>query len=117
MNYKELLSRSSETIAEEQLNLRVQQAELNLAQGELSLKSKLLTEESAVKLQESILKQRKQELQNVKSSEPVSLSQNLINAFTAVEQAELDLLTAQESYQRLLKLFSFFEQTKAELFG
>lgn len=54
--------------------------------------------------------------EDTKSSNPETLVQNLINAKTAVKQAELNLQTAQEDYNELKEMYNFLEETKKELF-
>ena len=67
-----------------------------------------------VKKQEAAVKTAQKALDNAKSSSPESLVQNLVNAKTAVKQADLNLQTSQEAYNELKEMYNFLEETKSK---
>lgn len=115
--YKALISKTSEEVAVEQLDLTVEQASLNFAQGLLSLKGKLLTAEGEVKKAEASVKTATQNLEKAKASNPETLVQAIVNAKTAVKQSEVNLGSAQEAYNELKEMYDYLETTKTELFN
>jgi hypothetical protein len=116
-SYKALISKTESEVAVEQLDLRVEQAELNFQQGLLSMKGKMISAEGEVKKQEANVKSAIKSLENAKSSSPERIVQAVVDAKTAVKQAEVNLISAQEAYNELKEMYEFLETTKSELFS
>lgn len=117
LTYKARISKTSQEVEAEQLDLSIEQANLNFQQGILSLKGQLLTSEGEVKKAEAALNTANLAIENAKASKPGNIVQSLVNAKTAAKQAEVNLQAAQASYSELEEVFNFLVETQKELFS
>lgn len=115
-NYKTRITKSSDEIASEQVELTVQKAENFFQQGLLSLKSKMIDKQGELKSAEIALNDAKRAIERAKSARPEYIVQSLINAKSEELQAEINAKAAQAAYDELQAMYSFIEETGKELF-
>jgi galactokinase len=115
-NYRARITKSSDAVAAEQVDLTIDKAENFFQQGLLSLKSQMIDKQGDLKSAEIAVKEAHRAIENAKSAKPENLVQALINAKTAELQANINMAAAQEAYDQLQAMYSFIEETGKELF-
>ena len=113
--YKELITKSEEAEQVELVELEVSQAQNTLEQGILSVKSKLIGAESEAKTAKNAVVTATRKLEAAKATKPFNV-QSILNARTAVTQAELDVTTANETYNEIKETFDYLTALSVELF-
>jgi multidrug resistance efflux pump len=114
-DYKSRITKSDSETQNELVDLNVEQAKNTLEQGILSIKSKMIEAQSEVKKAENNVKSAERELETIKSSTPFNV-QYLLDARTAILQAEINLAAAKEVFGEFSSALDFLEETKVELF-
>lgn len=113
--YKDLITKSETQIQAELVDLTVEQAANTLEQGTLSVKSQLISAESEVKKAEVAVATAERELDRTKSANPLNV-QNILDARTNVQQAQLNVEAKKEAHEQLKSAYQFLVDLKSELF-
>lgn len=115
-NYKSRITKTDSQQATELVDLSVEQAANTLQQGVLSVKSQMIAAQGDVKKAEINVADAERNLESSKGANPFSV-QNILNARTAVKQAQLDLETKQEVLVEFQDTLKFLEELETELFS
>ena len=113
--YIDLISKSSQDVEKELLELSVEQAQNTLEQGSLSVKSQLLSEQGNVKSAQIEVSRQERNLATAKQSNPFNV-QAVINARHEVLRAEQEVVKAQQSLKQVQETYDFLVALKEELF-
>lgn len=115
-NYKSRITKTDSQQATELVDLSVEQAANTLQQGVLSVKSQMIAAQGDVKKAEINVADAERNLESSKGANPFNV-QNILNARTAVKQAQLDLETKQEVLVEFQDTLKFLEELETELFS
>lgn len=115
-NYKSRITKTDSQQATELVDLSVEQAANTLQQGVLSIKSQMIAAQGDVKKAEINVADAERNLESSKGANPFNV-QNILNARTAVKQAQLDLETKQEVLVEFQDTLKFLEELETELFS
>ena len=113
--YIDLISKSSQDVEKELLELSVEQAQNTLEQGSLNVKSQLLAEQGKVKTAEITVANEERSLSNAKQSQPFDV-QRILDARHKVLVAKQSVETAKSSLQQVQASYDFLVALKEELF-
>lgn len=113
--YVDLISKTSQDVEKEMLELSVEQAQNTLEQGTLSVKSQLLSEQGKVKTAQISVGNAERNLSTTKAAQPFNV-QSVLNARKnlLVAQQEVDLAKAE--LQQVQEAYDFLVALKEELF-
>lgn len=113
--YIDLISKTTQDVEKELLQLSVEQAENVLEQGILSVKSQLLSEQGRVKSAEISVTNEERHLSNAKQTQPFDV-QFVLNARHKVLVAKQSVESAKSSLKQVQESFDFLVALKEELF-
>jgi len=113
--YKQLLTRTDAEIETDQLELSIEIAKNTLSMGKSSVHGQMLTADSEVKKAQAKVAEAQRNLLTAKGANPFSV-QGILNARTALKQAELEVETKKENYNELKEAFDYLETLAVELF-
>lgn len=113
--YIDLISKTTQDVEKELLQLSVEQAENVLEQGILSVKSQLLSEQGKVKSAEISVTNEERHLSNAKQTQPFDV-QFVLNARHKVLVAKQSVESAKSSLKQVQESFDFLVALKEELF-
>lgn len=115
VKYVDLISKSSQDVEKELIELSVEQAKNTLEQGTLSVKSQLLAAQGDVKKAEILVSNAERALNASKSANPINV-QNILDARKAKLDAEESVITAKYNCSQIEDAYNYLVTLKTELF-
>lgn len=113
--YVDLISKTSQDVEKEMLDLNVEQAQNTLDQGSLSVKSQLLAEQGKVKTAQISVGNMERSLSLTKSAQPFNV-QSVLNARKNLLVAQQEVESAKAELQQVQEAYDFLVALKEELF-
>lgn len=113
--YVDLISKTSQDVEKEMLELSVEQAQNTLEQGTLSVKSQLLGEQGKVKTAQIAVSNAERELNAAKSKNPFNV-QSLLDARKRMLLAQQEVAEAEITLEQVQEAYDFLVALKKELF-
>lgn len=113
--YAERISRTETEVAAENRELTVEQAQNTLEQGILSVKSQMISAESDAKKAKNAVSTAEKALEKTVEEVPLNV-QNILDARTAVKQAQLDATSKDEAFNEFKAAHDYLVALKTELF-